>query len=479
MKIFKRTLFIFFTLSVICVAQNECPNNTNPMLQTRDINNVVHQVECLDQNTGKMILPGTITSAVPYSMRDAASYKNIQAAINSCPSSPSMCFVIIGPLVSDTTAVENLTIPANVGLFDTRPMPSLGDGISFHLGTGGNSANHGYEIQARGGSNPGGEGPTFDAVNDNSLTNCGASTCSVDMTASYCLSFGSADGSLAGGRLYTLCNHGGWWDGTAWHPDPDWMTNSGKTGSAQPGKSRMRLGATGAIIFNPEVTSVTSQLDPEIAETNNYLAIWNDQVGVGGANLFNVGRNINWSTKPLKVGGTFANTPTDAPTTGIDVNVGVANASVFIGRDSNGASGITHNMFTDSSANGGFNLNNSGGTAKVQISGAGQGSVNSGTYLTGTNCSSTAGTCGSAAAGSVGITNPATTVTVSTTAVTANSQIFVFEDSTLGTKLTATCNTTLGRTYMVTTRTAGTSFIITASATPAANTACLSYLIIN
>lgn len=101
------------------------------------------------------------------------------------------------------------------------------------------------------------------------------------------------------------------------------------------------------------------------------------------------------------------------------------------------------------------------------------------TLGTATNCSSTGGTCGSAAAGSVGITNPATTVTVSTTAVTANSQIFVFEDSTLGTKLTATCNATAGRTYMVTTRTAGVSFIITASATPAANTACLSYLIVN
>lgn len=100
-------------------------------------------------------------------------------------------------------------------------------------------------------------------------------------------------------------------------------------------------------------------------------------------------------------------------------------------------------------------------------------------YQTKTNCASTGGTCGAAASGSVGITNPATTVTVSTTAVTANSTIFVFEDSTLGTKLTATCNATLGRSYMVTTRTAGVSFVITASATPAANTACLNYWIVN
>lgn len=107
------------------------------------------------------------------------------------------------------------------------------------------------------------------------------------------------------------------------------------------------------------------------------------------------------------------------------------------------------------------------------------GNITAPSYATTTNCASTGGTCGSAASGSVGITNPATTVTISTTAVTANSVIFVFEDSTLGTKLGATCNATLGRTYMVTTRTANTSFIITASATPAANTACLNYLIIN
>lgn len=105
--------------------------------------------------------------------------------------------------------------------------------------------------------------------------------------------------------------------------------------------------------------------------------------------------------------------------------------------------------------------------------------VNGAAFQTATNCASTGGTCGSAASGSVGITNPATTVTVSTTAVTANSVIIVQEDSTLGTKLTATCNATLGRTFMVTTRTPGASFIITASATPAANTACLNYWIVN
>lgn len=95
------------------------------------------------------------------------------------------------------------------------------------------------------------------------------------------------------------------------------------------------------------------------------------------------------------------------------------------------------------------------------------------------NCSSSGGTCSTFPAGSVSIAAAATTVTVATTAVTANSQIFIQEDSSLGTKLGVTCNTTIVRTYAVTARTAGTSFVITASAAPAVNPACLSYSILN
>lgn len=96
-----------------------------------------------------------------------------------------------------------------------------------------------------------------------------------------------------------------------------------------------------------------------------------------------------------------------------------------------------------------------------------------------TNCQSSGGTCGSAMAGMVSIAAGATTVTVSTTSVTANSEIFIQEDSTLGTALSVTCNTAVARSYQVTTRTAATSFIITASAAPVTNPACLSYYIIN
>jgi hypothetical protein len=85
----------------------------------------------------------------------------------------------------------------------------------------------------------------------------------------------------------------------------------------------------------------------------------------------------------------------------------------------------------------------------------------------------------SAAAGFATVAAAATAVTVSNAAVTADSQILVTEDSSLGTKLGVTCNTTTGRTYSVTARTAGTSFVITSSAAPTTNPACLSYSIVN
>jgi len=100
-------------------------------------------------------------------------------------------------------------------------------------------------------------------------------------------------------------------------------------------------------------------------------------------------------------------------------------------------------------------------------------------YTTTTNCASSAGTCGAASSGAVTIAAAATTVTVATTAVTANSQIDVSEDSSLGTRLSVTCNTTISRTYAITARTAATSFVITTSAAPTTNPACLNYTIIN
>lgn len=108
------------------------------------------------------------------------------------------------------------------------------------------------------------------------------------------------------------------------------------------------------------------------------------------------------------------------------------------------------------------------------------GTVKAANYTTDTNCIDSAGAaaCGSASAGSVVIDAGSTSVVVSTTAVTANSQIFVQYDSSLGARLSVTCNTTPAL-PAVTARTAATSFTITVPAGPITDPACYSYRILN
>ncbi len=105
------------------------------------------------------------------------------------------------------------------------------------------------------------------------------------------------------------------------------------------------------------------------------------------------------------------------------------------------------------------------------------GAIKAALYQSLTNCTSTTGTCAAAPSGAVTIAASQNTVTVATTAVSASSNITVTEVPAYSTRLGVTCNTTAGRTYSVTTITAGTSFVITASGSPATNPACLSYTI--
>jgi hypothetical protein len=109
-----------------------------------------------------------------------------------------------------------------------------------------------------------------------------------------------------------------------------------------------------------------------------------------------------------------------------------------------------------------------------------------GGFSTPTNCSSSASpaVCAAASAGSVAIPTGVTSValTVNTSAVTANSQILMFPDDTLGTKLGVTCNSTLATLVggmAITNRTAGTSFEVTYNGTIATNPLCASYVVVN
>jgi len=138
----------------------------------------------------------------------------------------------------------------------------------------------------------------------------------------------------------------------------------------------------------------------------------------------------------------------------------------------------TGKAFVQSSTGGNLFLGN--GTNQVTI--ANDDSINSFKFTTIGNCSSSASpaVCSSSAAGSVVVAAAATTVTVNTTAVTANSQILLTRDDSLGTKLSVTCNTaTVMGEAKVSARVAGTSFTITVQTAPATNPGCFSYSIVN
>jgi len=115
--------------------------------------------------------------------------------------------------------------------------------------------------------------------------------------------------------------------------------------------------------------------------------------------------------------------------------------------------------------------------------GSAQTGFSSSKFSTETNCSNAASpaVCGSASSGVVAVptgTNP--TLTINTSAVTANSRFFLTIDES-ATIAATTCNTTLATLLqpVVTARIPGTSFTIQVPATLAVNPACVSYLVFN
>lgn len=84
--------------------------------------------------------------------------------------------------------------------------------------------------------------------------------------------------------------------------------------------------------------------------------------------------------------------------------------------------------------------------------------------------------CAAHPAGVVALAAAASTLTINTTAVNAAGTIVVTPDSTLGTALGVTCNTTTPS-WHISSRTAATSFTITVDVAPITNPFCFSYVI--
>lgn len=105
-----------------------------------------------------------------------------------------------------------------------------------------------------------------------------------------------------------------------------------------------------------------------------------------------------------------------------------------------------------------------------------------GLYLTRCASATSPAVCGGAATGFVNVAAAATTVVVNTTQVSALSTITLTRDNSLGSALSATCNTqsslVLGTPY-VSARSTGVSFTIAVDLAPTTNPLCVSYSIVN
>lgn len=92
------------------------------------------------------------------------------------------------------------------------------------------------------------------------------------------------------------------------------------------------------------------------------------------------------------------------------------------------------------------------------------------------DCISSAGSCASAGGGVVSIAAAASTVVVTDSLVAASNPILVGYDSSQGTALGVTCNTTAQLPY-VTTRVVGVSFTIATASTFTTNPGCIAFKI--
>jgi hypothetical protein len=100
-------------------------------------------------------------------------------------------------------------------------------------------------------------------------------------------------------------------------------------------------------------------------------------------------------------------------------------------------------------------------------------------YLTSSDCISSDGICGSAPTGKVAIAPGSSSVTVSTTQVTAQSEIHLDENFSYGALLGVSCSTSLGRHYAISAQSPGQGFTVTTDTPPSGGSACLSFSLTN
>lgn len=157
----------------------------------------------------------------------------------------------------DLTALANQT---DVLLLDER-YKVAGHIAYFTTGTD-------AEVRVQGASLNSGEGPSF-VVQNNALTG--------DRTGSFVARWGPMGSTKVNSYF-----HFGVWDGAAWTPDLDWIGN-GAFGGADDFRSRLRVGAAGALILNPAGTG--KNISAASAFSAGYSMVINRPTPPGGGAL--------------------------------------------------------------------------------------------------------------------------------------------------------------------------------------------------
>lgn len=261
--------------------------------------------------------------------------------------------------------------------------------------------------------------------------------------------------------------------------------------------SHIRYGAATPATCNPATGDVFFKTTATItmyycSATNTWTAL-----GSGSGTVTGTGVSTNaafWSSASGLASNAFlvnslTGSPTTTPTTPILQNSASGANGAFYGATF--GTGPSNDRFyfdftQDSGGDPRIYFVGPSGTAQAFLTPSGSNwkmfGFNTQTFLSSTNCTSATSpaVCSVAPAGSVAVpTGTNATLVVNTTAVTANSQVLLMYDSSLGTKLGVTCNTGIPALYGVSARTAGTSFTISLPVIVATNPTCFSYLIIN
>ncbi len=252
------------------------------------------------------------------------------------------------------------------------------------------------------------------------------------------------------------------------------LTNCGTTNYTQLGSGGITLRSGDTLGFSSSATDATVAADTSAARQGAGLWQFTTKIGAGVSPSENIDSNGAVVARGVA-------TSTVAKTSILDFNTVTGNGRMF----ARGPDGSTNAGFQFlSTRSDGTNVltplafDASGNATMIgTLSGVTR-------YATASNCASSASpaVCSSASAGSVVIAAAATSVVVNTTAVTANSTIFLTTDQSLGTKLSVTCNTQsdlVVGTPVVSARSSGTSFTAALPIAPTTNPLCLSYLIIN